>query len=205
MEIKPNNRALIKEAETYFCQIVREFIYCDDPVFVTNKQRKIRLSKNTKNHIDKQNLDRKDWLQNVFDDQLDIVVQHWIQTRAAYRPDAEFPSDQLKNYLAWEKLGIMYLYVIDMEEAYLDVIPLQKMNAMRYWCKLATRFIDARKYPKVTHYFTDDTQEQINIVDPYKIMEYLYYVIGDKDEGNGFPRHKRYSNQIVTTKGEIQT
>lgn len=202
---KDRCREKIKDAQKYFVKIVSEFIYNDEPVFVVNKKREIRLSGNTKIHIGKLNQDQKKWLKDVFDDELDIVVQDWIETRASYNEDLEHPSSQMKNFLAWQKVGILYLYIIDGKESYIDVVPHEHVESFVYWAKLATRFIDCRHYPRVKHYFNDETNERYTKSPNNKdILDDLEIAIGDYDEGSGFPRYVNYHNSIVTTKATIE-
>jgi|TARA_R110001606_G_scaffold385798_3_gene549485 hypothetical protein len=197
-------RDQIKQAQKYFVKVVREFIYNDAPVLIVNKQRKVRLSKNAQKHIKLLGQNEKQWLMNVFDDKLDYVVQDWIKTRASYRESEKFPSGNMKNFIAHQKVGVVYLYLIDQKEAYLDIIPHGTRAAFVYWAKLAQRFIDCSHYPNVKHYFEPETSEDCNDKDNYNLVDDLKDAIGDTPS-QGFPDRVVYPNDIVAIRASVDS
>ena len=202
-----NERERIRGSQKYFKEIVREFIYSDDPVFITNKQRDIRLSNNTKKHIENLRYNQIDWLRDVFDDKLDLVVQDWIRTRASYDAASSFPSSNLKNFLAWQKVGVVYLYIIDGSEAYIDVIPPSNAESFVYWAKLACRFIDCRHYPNVKHYFDITTSEVATGIDKEILLQDLKSAFGDINTDqtkHKMPNRVEYKEgNIISIKGNV--
>lgn len=178
------NQLKITTAVKHFENVVNEFVNTGSEPVTNNNERDIFVSKNFKRRCKRINMTINELLMHIFNNNgISVVFKHWLRTRANYVDKENNTHLNMKNFFAWREVGTVYLYVIDLKEAFVDIVPKDIDQDFVIWAKECQRFIECSNYPEITHWFNHKACSEYNTktgIDNQYLLEKLQNCFGDK-------------------------
>jgi len=177
------NQLKITTAVKHFENVVNEFVNTGSEPVTNNNERDIFVSKTFKRRCKRLNMSINELLMHIFRNDITLVVKHWMRTRANYDDKKNNTHLNMKNFFAWREVGTVYLYVIDLNEAFVHIVPEDIDQDFVIWAKECQRFMECSNYPEITHWFNHKAcAEYVNRkpINSQYLLEKLQNCFGDK-------------------------
>lgn len=193
------NKKHLADAMSYFDSLVSDFMVMEDKPVIKNRGRYIYMTPRSTQRVRvAYRLQPLAYLQKMIHSDLTIAMIEWMKTRVTYDETQEHPALDMINWIVWQEVGTVHIYLIFQKEALYDVVPANLNKAVVHWAKCTGRFMDATRYPKIKCYL-DTTQKEGDIADAThsSVLEMLKHsnVLGDIQDHKSNIEYKVYNGE----------